>query len=107
MIWNSNSVIWNSINKGQSTQLERIQNKFLRLMSFKVAQPMNRIDHNYNPILMSLKMKTLNESRDINDLIFLHKIENKHIKCRVARDETRSRFMKISSRSRFISISSR
>ena len=76
-----NSVIWNSINKGQSIELERVQNKFLRFLFLKTGQPMSSKDHNYYPILTAMKMKTLKESRDINDLIFLHKIENKHIVC--------------------------
>ena len=76
-----NSIIWNPINLNWGKKLEIVQYKFLRFISFKIGQPLHPFDHNYEPILKLLNLKTLKDSRNIHDLNFIHKLENEHINC--------------------------
>ena len=61
--------------------IERVQHKFLRFATRILENPMNRVDHDYGPVLASFKLVTLERRRRVADAIFLFKIINHHISC--------------------------
>ena len=77
-----NSIIWNSITKANSYQIEKVQNNYLRFLSYKIGKPLKYTDHNYQPLLDKFKIKTLKYSRETHDLLFLHKLVNNYIPCK-------------------------
>uniref|UniRef100_A0A6P7FC29 Uncharacterized protein LOC114327862 n=1 Tax=Diabrotica virgifera virgifera TaxID=50390 RepID=A0A6P7FC29_DIAVI len=60
-------------------QLERVQNKFLRICRYKMG--FNRTNCDYNYILCQLNMKTLENRESECELRFLHKILNGFVDC--------------------------
>ena len=72
------SVLWNPNKKGVIEALEKIQHFFLRFLSYKTKIPMNYSDHD-DPIMKLTNIKSLENSRAINDLKFLFKLNNHHI----------------------------
>ena len=75
------SSVWNPRKKTLSDKLEFVQHKFLRFLSYKINKPMHFKNHNFEPILRSFNLQTLQISRYKNDLKFLHKLVNNHINC--------------------------
>ena len=73
------SVLWNPNKKGVIEALEKIQHLFLGFLSYKTKIPMNYSDHDYDPIMKLTNIKSLENSRAINDLKFLFKLNNHHI----------------------------
>ena len=75
------SIIWNPNKKGIVESIEKVQHLFLRFLSYKTNMHMRFDDHNYTPIMNFTKIKTLENSRAINDLKFIYKLLNKIIDC--------------------------
>ena len=73
------SIIWEPEANYLTYEIEKIQNKFLRFISFKLNIPMRPYDHNYENILNRLNIMTLNNSRIFQNLLFLYKIFNNYI----------------------------
>ena len=73
------STIWNPTNKALIKSLERIQNKFLRFLSYRTNHPMRYIDHDYQNIMNISKLSTLEIARAKNDMKFVHKIANTYL----------------------------
>ena len=61
--------------------IERVQNKFLRFMSYKLNDPMPITCHNYQPIMAKLGLMTLENRRTISDLLFVYNLLNGNIDC--------------------------
>uniref|UniRef100_A0A8D8ZS18 Reverse transcriptase domain-containing protein n=1 Tax=Cacopsylla melanoneura TaxID=428564 RepID=A0A8D8ZS18_9HEMI len=57
--------------------LESVQHKFLRMLAFKTYTRI--LDHNYEDIMTKNNIISLKKRRDMQDLIFLHKILNAQI----------------------------
>ncbi|KAL1447511.1 hypothetical protein WDU94_005689 [Cyamophila willieti] len=70
------SSVWSPNYKKDISQIESVQHRFLRNLSFKQNKPMSYIDHDYTEILERNKISTLEHRRDINDLILLYKVFN-------------------------------
>lgn len=69
-----NSPVWNPYYNIHVQAVERIQNKFLRFINFKMGIPANML--NYNNILNVMNMLKLSDRRIFADLVFLYKILN-------------------------------
>ena len=74
------SLIWTSASTNHLQSLDRVQNNFLRFISFQCK--INRIPHsNYEGLLQYLNIKSLNTRRITCNLIFLFKLINNFIDC--------------------------
>lgn len=51
------SIVWSPYTNSDINSIERVQNRFLKYMSFKLNIPI--IDHYYNPIRSTLNVQTL------------------------------------------------
>jgi hypothetical protein len=71
------SVLWDPYTATSSTQLERVQRKFLNYVSysFKIDHP----PHDYLPVLQYLKLNSLADRRVNANLSFLYKLLNNSI----------------------------
>lgn len=69
-----NSTVWSPNYEIHSHAIERIQNKFLRYVNFKMGIPSECL--NYDNILCSLNLIKLSDRRIISDLTCLYKIIN-------------------------------
>lgn len=65
-------------------RLERVQKKFLRLISYKLSIPVENIDYDY--LLKFLSIDTLYNRRILLDLCYLFKLLNNKIDCSRLRD---------------------
>lgn len=68
------SIIWSPYTKSDINSIERVQNRFLKYMSFKLNIPI--IDHNYNPIRSTLNVQTLLLRRELSDITFVYNLIN-------------------------------
>ena len=75
------SIIWSPKHTKFIKSIERVQHKFLRFASRILGNPMDWNDHDYDPVLVSLRMVTLQERRCFADFIFLYKVIRGHIDC--------------------------
>ena len=75
------SCLWNPTKKGTINDLEKIQQKFLRFLSYKTKIPMKYNQHDYAPILSLTKLNTLKVARAKNDLKFIYRLKNGIINC--------------------------
>ncbi|KAI5707382.1 hypothetical protein M8J77_004742 [Diaphorina citri] len=66
------SVVWSPQYQVHINTLEAVQKKFLRLLAYKDKTPI--LDHNYEPIMSSHNIVSLQHRRDIQDLTFLYKL---------------------------------
>lgn len=73
------SIIWCPFYNAQKSQLEKVQNKFLRICGYKMG--LRREDYDYSFILSQLKMNTLETRRTQFELYFLHKLINGYVNC--------------------------
>ena len=71
--------IWEPETADLIYELEKIQNSFLRFLSFKINNPMKFDNHNYIPILRHFNMLSLKQSRIYHNFILLFKSFNNHI----------------------------
>ncbi|XP_017303983.1 uncharacterized protein LOC108253828 [Diaphorina citri] len=71
------SVVWSPQYKTHIKSLESIQHKFLRMLAYK--QGSRILDHDYSHIMHVNKIVSLEHRREMNDLIFLHKLLNNKI----------------------------
>lgn len=67
-----NSTVWSPYYNVHSQSLEKVQNKFLRYVNFKMKIPIELI--NYNNLLAETKLLKLSDRRVLIDLLFLFKI---------------------------------
>ena len=75
------SIIWSPNNKSTIYNLEKVQNKYLKFLSWKTENPMTYTDHNYTNIKNKAGITSLELSRFKNNLIFMYKLANGYIKC--------------------------
>ena len=75
------SVIWNPVHSKYINMIERVQHKFLRFAARTLGCPMDRVDHDYGPIMASLNIATLEDRRQSADMLFLFKVFNGHFDC--------------------------
>ena len=68
------SVIWNPLYKTYVDRIERIQNKFLRTLGFKIHQPVQ--NSNYEHLRNKFSILTLRHRRILSDLCLIYKIIN-------------------------------
>lgn len=73
------SLIWNTDIAALEYELEKIQNQFLRYLSFKIHEPMHYYNHNYKFIQQRFNIVPLKVARKQHDLIFLHNLLNNKI----------------------------
>jgi Reverse transcriptase (RNA-dependent DNA polymerase) len=74
------SIIWSPYQSGHKSRLEKVQQKFLRFLSFKCSIP--REPHSsYAPLLSILNLETLEQRRLRLDLYFLYKLLSGNIDC--------------------------
>jgi len=73
------SVVWSPSYACYIKQLERVQNKFLRIVAFKSGY--HREEYEYEWIRGSLNLPSLESRRILIDMSFLHKIINAAIDC--------------------------
>ena len=73
------STIWSPKTNETIYELEKIQNNFLRYVSYKTNEPMSFMEHDFTEIRKKTDLKSLEKSRIDNDLIFLNKIINNYI----------------------------
>ena len=75
------SIIWNPTQKGKIEEVEKVQHLFLRFLSYKTNAPMKYNEHNYDSIMKSTNINSLEYSRAINELKFLYKLLNNLVIC--------------------------
>lgn len=68
------SVIWRPTYKGEISNIESVQHRFLRRLAFLSNTPMDRFDHDYKPIETAFYITPLESRRLVADAIFLQKI---------------------------------
>ncbi|KAL1446452.1 hypothetical protein WDU94_005642, partial [Cyamophila willieti] len=73
------STLWSPSYSTYITQIEKIQNKFLRSLGFKDHEVED--NHDYKMILSKYDMNTLQHRRDVFDIIFILKLLNAQIQC--------------------------
>ncbi|XP_072392081.1 uncharacterized protein [Diabrotica undecimpunctata] len=73
------SVVWSPSYHCYIQQIERVQNKFLRVAAYKSGY--RREEYNYQWVRDSLNLPTLESRRTLLDLCFLHKGINAFIDC--------------------------
>ena len=61
--------------------IQRVQHKFPRFATRTLWCPMDRVDHDYGPILASLNIATIEDRRLSADMLFLFKVLNGHFDC--------------------------
>ncbi|KAL1448431.1 hypothetical protein WDU94_010918 [Cyamophila willieti] len=69
--------VWSPQYETDIKSLESVQHNFLRMLGFKTFTKI--LDHNYEEIMTKNNIISLKERRDMQDLIFLHKILNGQI----------------------------
>uniref|UniRef100_A0A6P7FIH9 Uncharacterized protein LOC114328385 n=1 Tax=Diabrotica virgifera virgifera TaxID=50390 RepID=A0A6P7FIH9_DIAVI len=73
------SVVWSPTYEVHIAKLEKVQNKFIRYLSFKLHKPLS--DHSYSEIRNELNLPRLSSRRMYADVLFLHKLLNSKINC--------------------------
>lgn len=73
------SVVWSPYYNCHIKSLETIQHKFLRMVAFKTKYTIP--NHNYSEIESEQNILSLEIRRQINDLLFIHKLFNNKISC--------------------------
>lgn len=74
------SIVWSSQSIGATKSMESIQNRFLRIIQFRLC--IERVPHSsYQPLLSYLKLETLVNRRKRLDLCFIFKLTNGYINC--------------------------
>uniref|UniRef100_A0A8D9ESG1 Reverse transcriptase domain-containing protein n=1 Tax=Cacopsylla melanoneura TaxID=428564 RepID=A0A8D9ESG1_9HEMI len=73
------SVVWSPYYSVHIKSLESIQHKFLRSIAFRTNSPIR--NHDYSEIETKYEVMTLGARRQLNDLVFLHKLINHNIFC--------------------------
>lgn len=68
------SLIWSPFTECNIQKIERVQNKFLRTIEYKMKIPHS--SGNYRAILNITNLKSLHSRRIINDLCFLYQLVN-------------------------------
>ena len=66
------SIIWRPHTQQNRNRLESLVHKFLRFSSFKIGEPMDFDNHNYNSISNKLNTYTIDCYHDINDILFVY-----------------------------------
>jgi hypothetical protein len=69
-----NSVLWSPYYDVHVRNIERVQNKLLRFINYRLGIPINEI--NYPEIRNMCGLQTLSERRSISDMVFLYKLIN-------------------------------
>ena len=75
------SIIWSPNNRSMIYSLEKIQNKYLKFLSWKTNTPMSYFDHDYDNILKTVNLISLEKARFKNEIIFIYKLVNGYIDC--------------------------
>ena len=75
------SVVWSPIYDVHKFKLERVQNKFLRVLNYRLGIPIDLIC--YHDLRHTFNLKTLVNRRILADLCFLHKLLGGAINCSV------------------------
>lgn len=66
------SSVWSPKYQVHIKSIEAVQRKFLRMLAYKCGTRI--LDHDYTPILNDHNIMTLEQRRDLNDLVFLMKL---------------------------------
>ena len=75
------SIIWSPCNNNTIYELEKVQNKFLKFLSWRTNRPMTYLDHDYSFIKNHSNIMSLQSSRFKNDMSFIFKLVNGIIDC--------------------------
>lgn len=70
------SSVWSPYYAKYQAEIESVQHKFLRNLSYKQHRPMDITNHNYSDIMTYNNIISLQHRRDVIDIIFLFKILN-------------------------------
>ena len=73
------SIIWSPHQLGMIKQLERVQNQILRIMALNQEVEFDYFSHDYEELMKKFDIKTIESSRNISKLKFLHKLLNNKI----------------------------
>lgn len=68
------SIIWSPYTNLDCESIERVQNRFLRYVAFKINFPLE--PHNYGPIRINLDLPTLCSRREAADVAFIYNLIN-------------------------------
>lgn len=74
------SSIWNPYQLKHCQQLEKIQSKFLKFLTFKETRIYPAYD-SYNAVIKNFNIQSLEQRRNIADLLFLQKIVQNKLDC--------------------------
>ena len=64
------SVVWSPRTKGDIIRIERVQHRFLNMVSRSLG--INHEPHDYKPVLIALNLSTLSERRNMSDIKLLN-----------------------------------
>ncbi|XP_008483006.1 uncharacterized protein LOC103519693 [Diaphorina citri] len=73
------STLWSPGYQTYIHQIESVQRKFLRMLNFKLHHTTNNI--NYQELMKTFNIQTLQHRRDVADVVFLLKLIKNEIKC--------------------------
>uniref|UniRef100_A0A6B0V7B5 Putative tick transposon n=1 Tax=Ixodes ricinus TaxID=34613 RepID=A0A6B0V7B5_IXORI len=73
------SVVWNSIGESNSSSIERVQRKFIRVFYDRYLQ--SKVFYDYERICKQIGLRSLCNRRMTRDFMFLHKVVNGVVDC--------------------------
>jgi len=68
------SQVWSPYYINKSHEIEAVQHKFYRLLSFKIGKGMSYDNHNYSDLANYVGLPSLHSLRDYHDILFLYRI---------------------------------
>lgn len=75
------SQIWSPYELVDIKRIESVQHRFLRMLSYKIGEPMHPFDHDYSIISARFNISSLESLRNYSDIIFAFNILQHKINC--------------------------